>query len=164
MISDQTGGLEEIIRTHFQSSDHVFPPSAAHCGEKSGELHFQRQRLPQVGPENYTANHPSIHPSNRSHCFLTGVYLLQFRHHLWDLLLLQPTGAIGGRSDRTEDFHVPEWPSLQVRVAVAIRSRMLPWPLMPLVLCVQRVRGGLHRPVNVGLLLHLGADRRGCSP
>lgn len=108
--------------------------------------------------------HPSIHPSVHSHCFHTGVYVLQSRDHLWDLLLLQPTGANGGRSDRTEDFHVHERPSLQVKVAVVIRSRML-WRLllMPLVLCVQRVRGSLHRPVNVGLLLHLGADRRGCS-
>lgn len=116
-----------------------------------------------------TANHPPTpprtHPPLHSHCSHAAVYVLQSRDHLWDLLLLQPTGANGGCSDRTEDLHVPERPSLQVKVAMAIRSRMLRrLLLMPLVLCVQRVRGGLHRPVNVGPLLHLGADRRGCSP
>lgn len=65
------------------------------------------------------ANHPPAPPPTPSHCFHTAAYLLQSRDHLWDLLLLQPTGANGGRSGRTEDFHVCERPSLQVKAAVA---------------------------------------------
>lgn len=40
--------------TRVMSSDHVVSTcclSAANCGEKSGELHLQRERIPQVGPE-----------------------------------------------------------------------------------------------------------------
>lgn len=75
--------------------------------------------------------------STSNHCFHTCVYILQSRNHLWDLLLLQPTGANGGRGDWTQDLHVHKRPSLQVKVAPAIRYRKLRrLSLTPLGFCV----------------------------